>query len=497
MNRTLLLKLFLLFISLLFLYGLTNKEADVDDAWLGELAYWHTKLGYAKSELMRGITMQHIRHVCHHKLLTLQGGLFIDLFGFSLYTLKAVTLVYFVVFLLVFYFYTYRKIFPPIIFYCVGCLFLASSIVFDYAFIFRPEIPVMTLGFLSYIWLNKALEGSRRSNLFMALSGLFAGLCVSTHLNGVIFPMAGFLLLLWNRRWQQSLLFGIFTLPTIAIYFYDFTAEYNLSFWLYQMRESPAYHTESSGMMFLLKLLNEHKRFFHGAREIAFTLTFIFTFALAYRFLKPYKNLIRYTAILVVSLGLISVHKHTSKYMLLYFPYLFILMGLALQCIYNKELWEKYSFAKLPHRTLVLWVNVLLALYLAINLYYNIQASGKQLEPNENQHLVDTYIKGKTNTLNVVAPMTFIFNEIEKFNRIQAVLCYTEMQKTDKTILRHGFLQKTHQFDIDYIILSDKQIKQLGLEGFTEKDFAKSSYEVLENNGKLLVLKRLREKVFH
>ena len=73
---------------LLFIYSLIHRIPDVDDGWIGDLAYFQAKLGYAKSELMRGITMLEIRHVCHHKFLTIQGGWFVNLFGWSLYTLK-------------------------------------------------------------------------------------------------------------------------------------------------------------------------------------------------------------------------------------------------------------------------------------------------------------------------------------------------------------------------------------------------------------------------
>jgi len=491
MKKSLLLKISLLLITLLFIYSLINKAADVDDAWLGELAYWEAKLGYVKSELMRGITMQHIRHLSHHKFLTLQGALFINLFGFSLYTLKALSLVYFILFLIVFYFYTYQKIFSPTIFLFVLLLFLTNSIVFDYAFIFRPEMPIMTLGFLSYISLTKALESNKQPYLFIALSGLFAGLCFSTHLNGVIFPVAGFLLLLWNRKWQQSLAFGIFTLPTIAIYFYDFTPEFNLSFWLYQMKESPAYEAGTPGKSVLLKLLNEHKRFFHSLQEASLSIPFIVTFALAYKYLKSYKNLIRYTAILVISLAVFAVHKTSTQYLLLYLPYMFILMGLAIKFIYDKNLWDQYSFKRVSYLRTILGINIVFLLYFGANIYYDILTTQKKQETNENQALADAYIKENTASLNVIAPMTFMFNEIEDFNRIHSVMSYTEMQKTDSTIFRHGFLQKAHKYDIDYIFLQDDQIDEFGLNNFTKKDFAKDSFEVLENNQELLVLKSL------
>jgi hypothetical protein len=60
--------------------------------------------------------------------------------------------------------------------------------------------------------------------------------------------------------------------------------------------------------------------------------------------------------------------------------------------------------------------------------------------------------------------MTFIFNEIERYNRIQADLCYYEMSKSDPTITGIGFLEKTKEFDIRYIILSPFEQIRLGWE---------------------------------
>ncbi len=44
-------KCLLLLVFLLFLYSLIGRMPQADDAWLGEHAYWQTKLGYVKSEI--------------------------------------------------------------------------------------------------------------------------------------------------------------------------------------------------------------------------------------------------------------------------------------------------------------------------------------------------------------------------------------------------------------------------------------------------------------
>ena len=58
-----------------FLYSLWERIPDIDDAWIGEYAYWFAKDGYVHSELMRGINMQETNFVVHHKLFNLNGAI--------------------------------------------------------------------------------------------------------------------------------------------------------------------------------------------------------------------------------------------------------------------------------------------------------------------------------------------------------------------------------------------------------------------------------------
>jgi hypothetical protein len=86
--------------------------------------------------------------------------------------------------------------------------------------------------------------------------------------------------------------------------------------------------------------------------------------------------------------------------------------------------------------------------------------------------------------------MTFIFNEIENYRRIQSEVCYTEFQKTDSTVSGAGFLERTKSFDIRYIILSKYYREKLGWE---HPDNLKipSEFEVISSNDdKYLVIRR-------
>jgi len=486
-------KLLLLATILLFLYSLINRPPDDDDAWFGEHAYSQSKLGFVKSELMNGITYMNDRFLCHHKLLTLQGAFLINIFGFSVYTFKIISLIYLSIFIILFYFHTYIKRFTPLEFWLSLLLFFANNLIFNWSFTFRPEIAVMTLGFISYLFIVKVLNNNQRSYLFAGLGGLFAGLCVSTHLNGLIFPIAGVLLLLWNKKYFQSIVFGFSTIPTILIYFYDFTSKFNLKFWLYQLNNTPSHDRLSDlpfGVSYLMNLLNEHMRFFHSPIEISFSILFIVVFIIAFKHLKTHLNMMRYLFILIIFIAVFSLHK-TSKYIILYLPYLIILTTLSLKHIFSKDNSDTIFFKKINFKIVKLFTLTILAIYLIVNTFFNIQVAKKKWSTDENKYLVRTYINENTNKCRIVAPMTFIFNEIDCFKSIQCELCYSEMQKSDKTIYGKGFLNRTNFFKIDYIILSEHFIGIFRMDSISDSEIAASNFQVLLKRKDLMVLKKL------
>lgn len=500
-TKTLIIKLLLLATVLLFFYSLINRPPDVDDAWLGEHAYWQAKLGFVKSELVNGVTCQNIRFlrqpellILHHKLLTLQGALFINIFGFSLYSLKSISLIYLILFITLFYFHTYKKIFTPFEFWLSLLLFLSNTLIFKNSFVFRPEIAVMTLGFISYLFICKVLINSKHHYFFVILSGLFAGLCVSTHLNGIIFPVAGALLLVWNKKYIQSVIFGFSTIPSMLIYFYDFPSKFNFNSFLYQLSQAQYAHNKLSDLPFggsyILNILNEHLRFFHSPLEISFSILFIVVFVVAFKHLKTHLNMMRYLFLLVFILSILAVSK-TSKYMIIYFPYLIMLTTLSLKYIFTKNDKDTYISSKLNFKKIKYSVCVLLLIYFIVNTFLNIQISKEKWTKDENRYLVQTYIKENTNNCRIVAPMTFIFNEINNFKSIQSELGYSELQKDDSTIYGKGFLNLTKLNSIDYIFLSEHFIHKLRMDNLSISEISACNFQVLLKRKDLMVLKKI------
>lgn len=480
-------RLGLVFVAVLFIYSLVGRVPDLDDAWLGEHAYWQYKLGYVKSELMRGITMEEIRLLCHHKLFTLQGAFIILIFGFSLISLKMITLLYLFVFMVIFYLYSRNKFQDKLDLYLFSFLMLTNFLVFQFSFVYRPEIPVMTLGFISYIFLEKSLTGKDVNYTPLILAGFFAGLCAATHLNGVIFPVSGFILLVWNKKVKDSLVFGFASVPAILIYFYDFTKAYNFKFWFYQLNASPSIQTGSEehfGLGFLTRVLTEHMRFFHAPPEISFTLLLVFSVFSCYSNIKAYKNLLRFTLLLMITLAVFSVHK-SSRYMLLYFPYLMILLTIAIKNI-------KTGNIQFPSRekSVRIMLALLLVFYFGTNVYKNILLAKDKFDPEANRDLVKKYIADQADTCRIIAPMTFIFDEIKYFKSIQSEFCYTEMQNLDSTIYQRGFLNKADSFGIQYIIGSKGFLKEVGLDTYNNSHIESCGYKVVMKDQDKMILKR-------
>ncbi|MCO5256624.1 MAG: glycosyltransferase family 39 protein [Lentimicrobium sp.] len=481
-------KIALIAVALLYLYSLWHREPDVDDAWIGEHAYWLVEKGYVKSELMHGITNQHVRNIVHHKLFTLNGALFIVLFGFSLWTLKSVSLMWLMIFSIIFFITIRRKEGSPAAWFAM-LLMAVNAFIFQYSFVYRPEIMVMTLGFISWLFLDQYLQNKKIYTLIF--SGIFAGLAASAHLNGLIFIMAGGLLLLWNRKLLPAIIFGLSVLPSLMIYFFDFTREYGFSYWLYQLNDAPALHKSSilpHSLSFFGKIFREHMRFFHSPAEISQSLLLLFCLILGYPFLKQKKALLRYFLLLVISLSLVAVHT-TSKYMLMYMPFILYIITITFVHIYNGRKTEQKLLRGIQVKKAWPWAVALLFIYFSIGMIRNIQISTRKFDPGKHAELSNKYIDARQDTVRVIAPMDFIFNEIEHFGRIQGDLSFADMQKAGHDLHGKSFLKMADSLGIHYLLLSDHYLEKFGLDGFTVADFRSAGFTIAGKEENLQIIK--------
>ena len=478
---------------LLFAFSLWQRSPDIDDAWIGEHAYWMAKIGHVKSELMHGITNQENRHIVHHKLFTLNGALFISIFGFSLMTIKSVSLLWLGIFLLIFIRYVKKELGSDSAWFAF-LLITINALVFQYSFVFRPEIMVMTLGFVSYLFIEKSFKQSNNTKLLI-FSGLFAGLAAATHLNGLIFMAAGFLLLLWHKRYKATIIFAASTLPAFAIYFYDFTQEFNFNYWIYQINDSPALYKSSilpSSFKFLAKLLNEHLRFFHSPKEISLSLLFLFTLIVNFRKLKSDKNLLKYLLLLILLLSLIAMHT-TSKYILLYLPFISLIIIRSFHDFYTNRESKEILKWKFTNRTAYRWSLALLGLFVAVHFSWNVNTASEKFNPVKNREFAEKHFGKQTDNLNILAPMTFIFNEIDNFNRIQSDLGITELHKAGLPVYGVGLLNLADSLNIDYLVVTDEYRDRFLIDSLKPIDFATYGYAISDKEQGFIIIKKQGE----
>jgi len=459
--------------ALLYVSSLYHRIPHTDDAWLGEIVYFNAKTGTPRSELMRGVTLQEVRNIVHHKLLTLGGTVLTLLFGFDLYTLKSLSLLFYLIFLLIFILYLRKKSYPlfvPLL------LVLCNSLVFEFSFVFRPELMLMCFAFIAWIFYEKLVENQHqfRNSFFMGLS---SGLAVATHLNGIFLVAAGFIVMvIYYRKYLITFIPGL--LLTSCIYFYDFTSQFTVEFWWYQIANSPfiTVSAHSPPGFVLVNALEEQMRFFNSPKEFSLTLLTLFSIYFLWKNNKlPDRKKILFLALIIMLMGIFSAHK-TSKYMLIYFPFFVLIISKTWQFLNQK----KIIFPKWTQLTFVM----LLQGYLILNTVFNVQFSLKKYDITDSAKILNTYCKGDCSRLNIIAPMTYIFNNIEDFSRIHSDLYYTESY----TKLHKDFAQEASSYNIDYIFLDQKNFEILGLSKLSKNDIL-GNYKVLDKSPVLLVLK--------
>lgn len=439
---------------MLLLASTWHRAIHTDDAWIGEFVYWANRDGYVHSELFRGLIHSEVYQEVYHKLFVWQSVLAVKWFGWSIYVLKSISLIYLAGMLgLSWYYLKYlpvadRQRAASLYF----ALFLISSLVAEYSFLFRPELMLMFIGFGSWLALRRALlSGSLAA---AAAAGVLAGLAGLTHLNGLIFILAGGLLLLWRRRWVGAVVFGVAAAGAVAGYGIDMVRHHSWELFKQQMFMHPAIDNGSHGIGGrILYLLKEHQRFFHSPKEIVLSLLLLLAAYVLYRW-RPrtpeFSNLLIYFILLLLSLDLI-VQGKTSKYLLLYLPYMLLLIVVAFD-----------QLAQLPNPRLRLLANGLLGLYVVVNLGYIFLLFPENRPQQAENAQLGQRLHAYWGT-RIIAPLNFIFPNISHF-QIQGATYY--FMKADES-RQHGqpydlFTTAANEH-IPVIILDQEALRELQL----------------------------------
>lgn len=389
------------FLCLLFiLTGLTyyHRNPTNDDAWFGEQSYWFYKEGIIRSEFFTGILGWEKQLLVSHKLFLIFGSGLIKLFGFNLPVLQFVGLIFFYVMIggILTYIRKTEAEYSSWYMLMILILIYSNRLLIKMSFENRPEIMLASLGLLSFLFIYFA----KNQHWKIALAAVLAGLAALAHLNGVIYLIAGFLTLVFLKRYRQAVIFWVFGVMTASAYFIDvLQAEDGLSVWYYQFRNDPATQNAFGLWPKLFVMLTYLKVFFIPLENLALSLLFVFILWRQRNYILDLPaNLRIYTMCLFISFWLIN-KRNTAYYMILFIPFMLLI-------IYELYRLKPFIDNKLKG---------VLIIYFVIGIYGMGQIIHKNLSL---EYLPQAYTKLRghipVNELGLV-PITFFFNEYEHY----------------------------------------------------------------------------------
>lgn len=433
----------------IFTLSLWKRYVHADELWFAEMSYYLAKTGVVKMASIRGVLGLDQQIFPFHKLHIFIGAAIVSLFGWSVYYFKIFTLLVYMGFFYVFYKfylansekYTSNQI------WLASLIILTSPALVNYGFLYRPEILIMTLGFLSYFLLNKFLQQGKYQ--WVWVSGILAGLATLTHLNGMVFLVAGVIMLGFFKRFKAVLIFGFFGLLVSSIYTYDLWGEGNFEVFMMQIKYWPQHSFEENVnftgplsfiQTFFIKFITEHKRYFRTEVISVLSGLFLLSLFVSYRsLLKSHKSLLIFSLTLMVSLALLGSHK-VPRFLIYLYPFMAIIIsGFLLKLRDYNWLWLK----------IVIILGIAAQLAISGKVFYNIfQRNGdfSQAHRVMMEKVPDPEAR-------ILGPWDVIFNEIGKYDLVTYYTYEFYIEKEKKEFSQQQILKKIAEDSIEYIIL--------------------------------------------
>ncbi|MCX6257886.1 MAG: glycosyltransferase family 39 protein [Bacteroidia bacterium] len=436
---------------ILFCISLWHRYIYIDDAWFGEQAYSFAKFGFVKTLTIPGFLGWDRHLFVYHKLNIMMGAAVISLFGFSVYYLKCISLVFFLVFLWSMFRYqkTLSKSKDENNLFLIFLLVIVNPLIVEYSYTFRTEIPMMFFGFISFWSLENFLADGKSK--WTALSGISSGLAFLVHLNGIAIVAAGFIYLVLKKKFRGLVVYTITSVLTCSLYFYDLWQKGNFHTFIFQMTHWPdnvAQSYSSHGIWSLIsnvvvKMTEEHQRFFWSPNSAVFSVLFFIILISCFKFLwKEYRNLLTYTFVLIFSMNVFGSHI-AERYLLTYVPFMILIIAAGLH--HYKELQSKTAGIMKP-----VLVVVIIALFAVTGMKY-----ARIYSLNDNYpviyHRVLSNIKDQN--ARILVPYEFVFNELPAHDLVsyQAIKYY--QGTLPKMLTQQEMLEKINSMGIDYIVI--------------------------------------------
>jgi hypothetical protein len=428
------------------------RSINGDEVILAEQVLSLQKFGFVKAELFDGMGKGwEIRQYHFHKFFILLSAFISSIFGFNIWILRVIPLLFFIgLIFLLFRYLKNKNLESKLILGATLIVLLACFTITEYAFLFRPEIIVASLGFLSFLLLYQFIQSD---NIWLCIgSGAVAGLATFTHLNGASYIMAGGLLLLINSRWKGAFLFGLSATLISLLYFYDLNDIAELTAFWEQFRSDPNL-SESDFKIFhaFIKVFNEHMRFFWNVPTAGFSLLYLFCLITNFSYFKKnHSTLLWYHFILIGCLSAIAQSK-TIKYGLIYYPFMVLVISIAINRYFTKSNNNNQSWLQLS----------LLAIYFFTNIGFTIWSmtgDSTNYLVKKNAEYAD-YMPKKD--ANVLTTERFYFDSYQNYT-VHLILAYNLLHeiylKTPRS--KEGFYNFAKKQHNDYILLRNLPINK-------------------------------------
>ena len=385
---------------------LIYRRENYDDAWFGELAYFLATEGVIRSDLFADMLGWGDQVLMTHKLWVVLTGLWIKIWGFSLWTVKTVALPF--VALQVFLFYRYCRQSWML----CALLYLTCGVIVRYTFVSRPEIAMAVLGFLSWQSLQQFREhGGIR---WLLLAGMSAGATALFHLQGAVFMSAGAVWLLWARQLRGTAIYSAVAFGTFLLYFADVVYYDAWDAYFFQIASDPATTALRSFSEKLFNLANIPKIMLHSGGETPLTLVMFGCFFLRWKSRLHASDLEKYLLVLALCFAVLA-NRVVHEYLILFVPFM---IAFSAETLYRAASARGPGDAAIFPKT-VRWMNVLVILYLIAGLAYDgkLVFRNLQAEPLADRNAKLSQLVGDEPTT-VIAPISFIFGNIERHHII-------------------------------------------------------------------------------
>jgi hypothetical protein len=445
----------------LFILSLFFRRFNGDEGIIGEWAYWLAKNGKAASLLYSDFLGEKAHAITiFHKFYTYILSIIIRIFGFRLFPMRMLSLLAFcgLIYLIHKYLKEEKMSFKPLWF--IILLFLIHPLAFNFAFVARPEMLMALLSFGVFFLLEKFISTNNWNYALMA--GALAGLSFFTHLNGIAIIAAGGIFLLFFFNWKAVLTYGITALLFAQLFIIDIPGGY--SGFLNDLLLSPDVSENKFTIInFLIKMGEEHKRFFHNAEMAVFSILFLVAAGFTIKqHWKENRSVLLFFSLLVLCLSAFT-HGKTSKYLLYYLPFMVLIIINSVN--YMIELRQKRLLA------IIFLLGIISG---GFSIYSYLSEREYFLNIQDRNQAMATYIpKGKT----LLAHDGFVFGQIENYQlRSPIIFFFTHpdfKQDAPDARLEYFAFAKEKNYDyvgIDMRLERDEVRKFIGFEGLNKND---------------------------